>query len=298
MPASLWLTAVALAGFITVFFLARAIEIGRSWQSARCFRMHFPRNVSAEAVTTFLTGLTGLRPTLFNHFTAQPAVILEVHAEHGYIEHYLHVPSRLVGIVLSQLRAALPSVRLDPPEPCAVPPVTAGIELGISTEARPLRTANAAALSAALLTSMQPLRSNERLVTQWIVSPAPLATPPRLPTKQEPCSKTVASYGDGFELVPHAEALKAERGKQAEALLFATGRIGVEATSPARRQHLSQRLLASFQLLSAAGVQLKPAPSSFLPPGRRDDCDGEWFRSSSGRRCSTPPNWPVSSVGR
>lgn len=257
MSLSLWLTGLALVVFVAAFFSVRAMEIARSWRGARCFRMHFPRNVSTDAVTTFLTGLTGLRPSWFNRFTAQPAVIFEVHAEHGHIEHFLHVPHQLVGVVLSQLRAALPSVRLDPPEPCAVPAVTTGIELGISTETRPLRTANAAALSAALLTSMQPLRDNERVVTQWIVSPAPLASPPRLPTKQEPSRKTVASYGDGFELVPHAEALKSERGKQAEALLFATGRIGVEAASATRRRHLSERMMASFQLLSAAGVQLK-----------------------------------------
>ena len=75
--------------------------------TARTFRLRFPREMDPADVTTFVAGLSGVRPPWFWRWLRLPTVIFEVHARHGYIEHYLIVPKPLIGIVLSHLRAAL-----------------------------------------------------------------------------------------------------------------------------------------------------------------------------------------------
>jgi len=285
--------------FMATVLVVRATEIARSWVGARTFRMHFPRDTDPQAVVTFLSGLSGIRPSWYARFTMQPTVMFEVHAVHGRIEHYLLIPRALTGLVLSQLRAALPSVRLDAPEPQAVPPVLDAVELGISTHGRPLRADNAAALSAALLTSLQPLRANEHGVVQWAISPAALARPPRLTGKPSgPFPKVVATTGDGYELLPHAEALRAERGKQEEPLFMAVGRLGVVAESPSRRRYLVDRFLASYQLLSASGVELKPrrlvgSAAAARRMRRRSLPLLEWPASLNAAELSGVIGWPV-----
>lgn len=259
MALSIFLAVVAAGLFVMAVLFIRAVEAGRSWVGARTFRMHFPRDTEPQAVVTFLAGLSGLRRSWYARFAVQPTVIFEVHAVHGRIEHYLLIPRPLTGVVLSHLRAALPSVRLDPPEPQAVPAVTHALELGISARGRSLRVEQAVAVASALLTSLQPLRPHEQAVVQWIISPAPLARPPRLSGKSsDPFPKVVATTGDGYELLPHAEALRAERSKQAEPLFMAVGRLGIAAGTPSRGRYLVDRFLASYQLLSASGVELKP----------------------------------------
>src|SRR4051794_1199354 len=96
---------VAAATVVLAFFILMKEESERAWLGARCFRLQFPRNLEASAVTTFIAGVSGARHAWRPRWTSPPTVVLEVRAIHGRIEHLLLVPRALTGTVLSQLRA-------------------------------------------------------------------------------------------------------------------------------------------------------------------------------------------------
>ncbi len=256
MVASL-LVGLALAALVLGPFLGlRTLEVHRAMGNGRTFRLRFPRDMDPADVTTFVAGLSGVRPPWFWRWLRLPTVIFEIHARHGYIEHYLIVPKPLTGIVLSHLRAALPNVRLDDPAPVEMPDLNRGLELRVSARHRPLRTDRLPGVSAALLTSLQPLRAEERVVVQWLLTPAGVPRPPRLPdrSKRETAG---ASAADGYELSSHSEALRAERAKQEEPLYICVGRLAVKAEARERGNYLLGRMISSYQLLTAAGVELQ-----------------------------------------
>jgi len=247
-------------GFLGLVVLVRWYEASLAFEGARTFNLRFPRDTEAEAVKTFVAGLSGVRPPWFWRWLRMPTVVFELTAEHGRIEHSLIVPRATTGVVLSHVRAALPSLRMELVDDEAPDPVT-GAELQLSTSRRPLRTEQLDGVASALLSSLQPLRPNERLTVQWLVSPAPLPRPVRLPntsTNTLPLNPSVSA--DGYELLPHAEALRAERAKQAEPLFACVGRVGVKAGAAARANYLVDRVLGSYHLLNAPGVELRRRP--------------------------------------
>ena len=251
--------------FVAAIWLLRWLELHSATRRSRLFRLRFPREMAVGDATTFVAGLSGVRPPWFWRWLRLPTVTFEVHAHEGRIEHLLVVPRRLTGIVLSQLRAALPSVRLDPVtdhEPDG--PVTTGRELRVSTRRRPLRTDRLEGVSAALLTSLLPLKEGERAVVQWSLSPALVPRPPRLPDRSAQPTLGPQVSADGYDLSPHGEALRAERDKRSEPLFVSIGRVAVQAELPERSRYLLDRILGSYQLLTAAGVELRPR--WLLPP--------------------------------
>lgn len=256
MAASL-LAGLALAALVIGPFLGlRSLEVRRGMANARTFRLRFPRDMDPADVSTFVAGLSGVRPPWFWRWLRLPTVIFEIHARRGCIEHYLIVPKPLTGIVLSHLRAALPNVRLDAPASVGLLDLDRGLELAVSARHRPLRTDRLSGVSAALLTSLQPLRAEERVVVQWLLSPAGVPRPPRLPDR----AKREGAGGiavDGYELSPHSEALRAKRAKQEEPLYIAVGRLAVKTEASQRGNYLLDRVVGSYQLLTAAGVELQ-----------------------------------------
>jgi Type IV secretion-system coupling protein DNA-binding domain len=251
------LSSIALVG--AVVFL-RSAELRRAMQGARTFSLRFARETDPAAVTTLVAGLSGVRPPWYWRWLRLPTVIFELHAEPGRISHHLIVPRALTGVVMTHLRAALPSVRLIALD-SSHPSVMTAAELSLSTTRRPLRTDRLAAAAAAVIGSVQPLRPGERIVIQWLLTPAAVPKPPRLPVKGKSTGTPLAGVTtDGYELLPHSEALRAERAKQAEPLFWATGRVGVMSIGrPAG--YLIDRVLGAYHLLNAPGVELRRRPS-------------------------------------
>jgi hypothetical protein len=248
----------AAAVLIAVVATLRAFEANRAMRTARCFRLRFARETSSDDVTVFLAGLSAIRPPAYLRWLHIPAVIFEVHASEGVIDHYLIVPRALLGPVLSQLRAALPALRVEPLEALPVVSSRFGREVATTATNRALRIDRAEAASAALLATLQPLREGEQVVVQWLVSPAAIPRPPRLPDKsKDERISDVLPASDGYELLPHAEALRAERAKLSEPLFACVGRIGVSAQESHRAHYLLGRVRGSYQLLTAPGVQLR-----------------------------------------
>jgi hypothetical protein len=288
--------------FIAGLYVLRAAEAERSSTGARTFRLRFGRQTDANDVTTFIAGLSGARPPAHLHWLRVPTLVFETRAVHGLVEHYLIVPRELTGVVMSNLRSALPSVRIEPVVDPQAPQTEIGRELGITATKRPLRTERAEAASRSLLATLQPLRADEEVVVQWAVTPARNQRPPRLRMKsQDESNGGLLPVIDGYELLPHTEALKAEKAKLAEPLFSCVGRIGVKASEKSRARYLLGREQGSYQLLSAPGVELRRRPSVSLRRAafrlnRRRVPIFEWPATLNSAELSGVVCWPLGST--
>lgn len=229
------------------------------------FRLDFPRDVETAAVVAFLGRMAGLLPPWHRRLFGVPVIAFEVAASAGRITHYLSVPSGRVEFVLGQLHSALPGVRAVVHE--GHPPVrpTLARELRLTSLDRPLRT-DAAAISAGLLASLQPLHRGEQAVMQWLIAPtAPVAPAGRDSRAASIMAKLMA--GDQPKAVRlDRNALRAARAKRAEPLLLAAGRLGVVASTPGRAGAVMARLIGALHATSAPGVRLRRrlVPSSWV----------------------------------
>lgn len=269
--------------FVLGVVLMRAAEVRRAMRGARVFKLRFGRDTDGAAVVRFAAGLTGVSPPWYWRWLRLPTVMFELHAEQGHIEHRLIVARALTGVVMSHLRASLPSVRLiQLPEASGRNPVDRATELRLTTSRRPLRTTDLEGVSAALLSSLQPLRAGERLVIQWLLTPARVPKPVRLRNKSKDGESLAGMTGD-YELLPHTEALKAERAKQAHPMFWCAGRVGTSGASASRARYLLTRALGAYHSLSAPGVQLR----------RRQLLLGRWASRRLNRRTIPLLHWPA-----
>jgi hypothetical protein len=235
----------------------RFAEQRQARAGAGTYLLHFPRDTDPQCVVRFLAGLTGLRPAWYRRWLYVPTIVFEVRAVQGRIEHAIVIPRAATGVVLSQLRAALPSVRLDPPVVDQLPSVSRATVLELTTTERPLRTDHLDAVAASVLTSVQPLQADERIVVQWLVQPSATPRPVRLRPQRRDRTPLDVPRLDDYELLEHSEALRARRTKHVEPLFRCLGRIGVEAATTSRAHSLIERVSGSYQQLSAPGVDLR-----------------------------------------
>jgi len=270
----------ACTGLAGVVVLLRALEANRLAATARTYRLDFPRDIDAQAVTTFVGGLSGLLGPWWRRLVSMNYLVVETSATDLGITHHLVVPDALVGVVVAHLRAALPGVRLSPDGDyhALVPSLAA--ELALSTGSKALSVERGEAAMAAVLASLQPLKAGETAVVQWIISPAALPRPPRvLSAADRRRSPWLAVLDTNPGLDP--QSVRDVRAKQAEPLFVAAGRLGVAASTRERSEHLLRRLEGAFHLINAPGVHLRVR---WLP--------SPWVSARLERR--TPPllSWP------
>jgi len=245
----------ACIGLAASILLLRALEAKRMAATRRTYRLDFPRDVNAQAVTTFVGGLSGLLGPWWRRLIAMNYVVVEVSATDRGITHHLVIPHALVAVVVAHLRAALPGVRLSPDPDYQPHRPSLAAELALSTGQKALSVERAEAVMAAILAALQPLKSGETAVVQWIISPAALPRPPRVVNSGDRRrSPWLAVLDTNPALDP--QAVRDVRAKQAEPLFVAAGRLGVVASSRPRSDHLLRRLEGAFHLINAPGVHL------------------------------------------
>jgi hypothetical protein len=137
------------------------------------FRQRFPRDLDQAAVLAALASFSGLpHPT---------RLVFDLSAGHDGITHHLATNRRAVETVLGHLRAAIPSLRLDPIEP---PPhdyrLRALWQVAPATAA--IRTDELPAITSGLLASLFPLGRGEAVRLTWTLRPH---LRPRLPLTPE-----------------------------------------------------------------------------------------------------------------
>jgi hypothetical protein len=274
----------ACSALLLAVLLLRWLEIERANQGARYFELHFPRCLDGTAVTTYLAGLSAIRPAWFWRWLRLPTVRHQTFAVDGAVRHQLVVPRALTGAVMTHLRAALPDVRLDLSQPLNLPPLTRAAELALSSQTRPLNTEALGSVSAAVLQSLQPLRPDEQVVLQWLLTPATVPRPLRLAHGRGQRKPPVdLSSFDGYELLPHVEAMQAQQRKHAHPLFWVVGRIGVAAASRSRADYLLDRAMGAYHLLNQPGAVLR----------RRWSVDDRWARQRLMRGTVPLLVWPL-----
>lgn len=245
--------AVALAVLVAV----RARNAQRWRADLACYELRFPRGLEPDKVAAFFNGLSGLAGSRWQRAMGPRAVVLELSATDAGIAHHLLVPGGQAGFVLATLRAALPGVTATLTE--AYEPIwpVAAAGLGLSHLHRPLAVDRSAEISTAVLAALQPLGADERIVVQWVLSPAGPVAPVEAASPVEaerPLLARLLAGTAGRELSAHDLGLA--RAKQSSALFAATGRVGVVAEELGRARRLLGQVLGAHHTANAPGVHL------------------------------------------
>lgn len=209
-------------------------EAQRDWVH---LELWFPRDLTADATTSFLRSLSTLR-RVAGPRSAMLAAVIEVTADTEGIRHRVDVARVDHEHVLSQLRAAVPGVRIDVLESRPALAVRLATELRLDGTNAPLATDPPESIARALLASLQ-AKDSEQIVVQWLVA----ATVRTLPTDLTNLS---------------ADARRALRRKLGDPAFLATVRIGVGAASDQRARQLLRQVAAMFGLVRAPGTAFRP----------------------------------------
>ena len=260
---------VLLGGLINGLILGARWGSRRSWvRSLEVYEVTFPRDVTPAQVIDFLAGASGLVGRRWQRPFVVRGLGWEVSATDKGITHQLLVTAAQAPTVLSALRAAVPGARTTPVErPESWLPSQAA-ELSHVGGRRVLAPGAAARVSAAVLSSLQPLSMGERIVLQWILSPT---GPSRIPSVTPARSRSRSVIGHVVQQltagpqVDHADVADWRR-KHATPVFVATGRIGATATTVKGARALRTHVLASFHTANAPGTHLFRAmiPNRFV----------------------------------
>jgi hypothetical protein len=132
------------------------------------FQLRFPHDLSTDAAIAALSVFSGI--------PSRTRIVLDLDADHLGISHRLAVSPRENELATADLRAAIPSLRL---EPVAAPKrLGRSLLMQMAPGTGALRTDDLAAGAAALLSSLFPLAEGETIRMRWTLRSAPL---PALP---------------------------------------------------------------------------------------------------------------------
>lgn len=224
------------------------------------YQLGFPRDLTIQQVTDFLRVLTRLRPSRGWLFGRDSAVFEGVGTA-GQIEHRLRLPEHEADALLRQLRGITPGIRTTLIDVPALPRVSWLRRIHLTTALRPLRTDAAEMFAAALLSTLQPLASDETLIYQLVVFPV------RTPTARESIrSGSLPPWlHRAVRLLvaappPNVDKrdLAAFRTKTAEPWFGIRGRVGAAAATRGRAHLLVGRVMATLHLLDQEDVFLVP----------------------------------------
>lgn len=227
-------------------------ETGPAPAGLSSFSLEFPAELKASQVTDWLVSLSGLLPGLLLRVFGAPAVVLELWAdqEHG-MRYRLSAPPARAGYVVSQLRTAVPGIRVSPIGERRPHAWSAVAELGMRRTRRSLRI-EPEAVAASLLASVQgfSLHRGETIAVQCIIRPA---VPERLPEPAKPDSIAGLLRGSGGGKDAVADA----RTKLMAVNFLAAIRIGVVARDRKRAEVLLSGVRTAFQGTRSVGNRLQ-----------------------------------------
>jgi hypothetical protein len=254
MMALILILATGTAAAVALIATVRCRE-AQAWRASLvCYRLGLPRDVAPDDVTAWLSHVVAATHAPGLGLTHASPVALEVTATAGGIGHVLLVAPDMQGAVLSGLRAALPSIRLEeaPDYLANRPSLGMAAEGRLTSLVRPLAHERSERAAAALLAALQPLRADEAVVVQWVFVGA--TTPVPVPGKG--ARDVLRAVVAGEDPTTDAEVLRAARLKQQEPLLRAVVRVGVAAGDRARLYAVFGWVWGTLRGLNAPGVRL------------------------------------------
>ncbi len=228
------------------------------------YRLSFPRDLSQDAVLAALASFSGVP-----HATR---LVFELSATSVGITHQLGISPKATEGVLGNLRAAIPSLRLDKidaPERVYV----RRLLWQLTPASAVIRTNDLGAIAASLLASLFPLSGHETINLTWTVRPH---------LRPALAAVTSDTQRDG--------RLTALKAKLALPGLAAYGVLSVQAENSARLTQLTQRTAACLWSLSTPYGRL--IPDSYWW-GHLLRCCGQRGRYLSTPELAAVIGWPI-----
>ena len=252
------LAVVLLVGGLIIFGIvvsARYLDALVWRRSLLAFTLQLPAGLTGDDVARWLAGIAAATHAPRWALLAAPPIVLEVVADKTGITHMLLVPKSMRGTVLSGLRAALPGARVTeaPDYPAERTDYPMAAEATLTSHRRLMAIDRAEATATALLASLQPLANTERMVVQWIITGAGTPAPIISATARQ---KADVPWWLPHEDLSYGDAIRSARLKQGDVLLYASVRVGITASTAARRYDLFGRIWNPLRGLNSPGVQV------------------------------------------
>jgi RecA/RadA recombinase len=204
--------------------------------------------------------------------TAGTPVIIEAISDAGSVSHRLAVPEGRAGIVVQQMRAALPGLDAGAGQERTMEEVNRMVELRLSTRRRPLRTDDPVGVSRAVLTALAHVGRGEMLGLQWVLrrSVIPTAVSNQIDgVAYESWLAGMVAAPFRSPRQPDAELRGALRAKHGEPGWQLVGRLAVRAASKSRQRQLIRQVLGALRSAEAPGVGFRVRsahPRRFMRP--------------------------------
>ncbi len=224
--------------------MAKTLDQRERDRGRRSYRVYFPSDLDGERIEAWLRSLSGTLIAGSHRWGGVPTMAFEVWATQSGIEHRIKIPYTHVEFVLPGLRGLVPGIRVEPeddwPERRRW---TKAVEIGMSNSNRQLRIFNSSDMAASILTSMQSLGENERLMMQWVISPT---TPQRMPQYRHSKSDELSLHGLMTGNDASRDEIQDRRSKLEEPNMLAVLRVAADASTPVRATHLIFRVKAAL----------------------------------------------------
>lgn len=227
------------------------------------FQLKFPRDLTQDSVLAALSAFSGV--------THGVRLVFDLSATADGITHRLGVSPAATDAVTGNLRAAIPSLRLQP--------IDGPAHLGgrrslwqLNPVVAALRTDELSSIAASLLSSLFPLNDGECVRLTWTLRSAPRPHLPDLPDNQ---------------LVGRVRALRAKLDGPG---LAGVGELLVSAVEPSRASLLMQRTSAVLRSLATPHGQLAADPYWY---GRLAHLLAQRGRFFSAPELAAVIGWPI-----
>lgn len=240
-------------GAAVVVIVARWVDAWQWRRSLVAFRLSLPHDLSLEAVAHWLSLVNAATYAHRLAPLAAPPLALEIVGSSDGIAHHVLVHRSQRSVMLSHLRAALPGARVEeaPDYLANRPRLSMAAEATVTSHRRPLRDDLAETTSVALLASLQPVHSAERIIVQYIVTGGGI---PRVVRSITVNQRQPAQWWLDGGVSVDSEAVRAERRKQQSPLVRAVIRVGVSSPDRRRRYSLYGRVWGCLRTMNAAGA--------------------------------------------
>jgi hypothetical protein len=134
------------------------------------YQLNHPNGLTIEQVANFLRALSRLRPERGWLF-GRDSIAFELVGLPDQIQYRLRLPEHQADALLRQLRAVAPGIRPELLQHSSLPEPKWMRRIHLTTANRPLRTEDAEAFAASLLSSLQPIGPEEVVLYQLVVYP-------------------------------------------------------------------------------------------------------------------------------
>lgn len=139
------------------------------------YSLNFPADFEEKGAQSFLRAISTALKKGGGLFSTVDTLVFETWSTDRGFTHVVGMNKNAANYVVSQMRTHIPGLRAEPYERDASK-LSYAVEVGMTNPQRLLHIPDGKALSQSLLASVQALRPNEAVVTQWIVTPAKIET--------------------------------------------------------------------------------------------------------------------------